>query len=476
LYQKIDRILRAFREIPQLFGYVEYECPTVEPLQLYQLKSGSELVEETFKVTDRKNRQLVLRPETTPSLARMLAAQQQYYARPIRWFSISRVFRDETLQRGRVKEFWQLNVDLLGTEDIAADAEVINVLAAIIQSLGFSEKDFVVRINDRRLIQSYIEALGLTNYLEIIRILDRRDKLLQEAVISRLTEQGTPKKKAEEIALKLRHFFIGKQQERPKLPRSKFNDELIKNLPQIQEAALVEAMEKTGIPKDTAIQLTQFSSIQGPPKAFLQAMGKLGLSKETQQALKPLEQLALQLEDLGITEFCEFDASIARGLDYYTGIVFEAWDRSSGLPRAIAGGGRYDDLVGILEGQRLPGTGFGFGETVILELADQKELLPPPEPAADLYIAPVSKKELPICRQIAAKLRKAGIRTLFNGFRWSLKKYLDDASKRQVPFTAIVGPRELAKDAVNLRDMKTGEEKQVKIDKLAEFIRATLQK
>ncbi len=135
LFQKIDVILQAFRKIPQLFGYVEYECPTVEPLKLYQLKSGTALVEETFKVTDRKNRQLVLRPETTPSLARMLAAQQQYYTRPIRWFSISRVFRDETQQRGRVKEFWQLNVDILGTEEIAADAEVINVLTAIIQTL-----------------------------------------------------------------------------------------------------------------------------------------------------------------------------------------------------------------------------------------------------------------------------------------------------------------------------------------------------
>ncbi|MFX0199939.1 MAG: histidine--tRNA ligase [Candidatus Hodarchaeota archaeon] len=474
LYQKINRILRAFREIPQLFGYIEYECPTVEPLQLYQLKSGTELVEETFKVTDRKNRQLVLRPETTPSLARMLAAQQQYYPRPIRWFSVSRVFRDETQQRGRVKEFWQLNVDLLGTEDIGADAEIINVLAAIIQSLGFTAEDFVIRINDRRLIQSYIESLGLTNYLEIIRILDRRDKLLQEAIINQLTGEGTPAKKAEEIALTLRHFFVGKQQERPKLPRSKQIDEIIENLPQIQQDALIDAIENSGIPSEVAVQLADFSSIKGSPAEFLKLIEKVDLTKETRLALEPLTQLATQLDDLGLTTFCEYDASIARGLDYYTGIVFEAWDRGTGLPRAIAGGGRYDDLVGILEGQPLPGTGFGFGETVILEIAEEKGLLPPPEPAADLYIAPVSKKQLGDCRQIATQLRKAGIRTLFNGFTWSLKKYLDDASKRQIPYVAIIGPRELAKNAVNLRDMKTGKEEKIKIVKLADFIRNAL--
>jgi histidyl-tRNA synthetase len=474
LYQKIDRILRAFREIPRLFGYVEYECPTVEPLQLFQLKSGAELVEETFRVTDRKNRQLVLRPETTPSLARMLAAQQQYYPRPIRWFSVSRVFRDETQQRGRVKEFWQLNVDLLGTEDIGADAEIINVLAAIIQSIGFTAEDFVIRINDRRLIQSYIESLGLTNYLEIIRILDRRDKLLQEAIIKQLTGEGTPAKKAEEIALTLRHFFVGKQPERPKLPRSKKIDEIVENLPQIQQNALIDALEKSGIPRENAVQLTEFSSIKGTPEEFLKLIKKVELTKETRQTLEPLRQLANQLGDLGLTTCCEYDASIARGLDYYTGIVFEAWDRGTGLPRAIAGGGRYDDLVGILEGQRLPGTGFGFGETVILEIAEGKGLLPPPEPAADLYIAPVSKKQLGNCRQIATQLRTAGIRTIFNGFTWSLKKYFDDASKRQIPFVAIVGPRELVNNAINLRDMKTGKEEEVKIAKLADFIRTAL--
>lgn len=475
LYSKIDRILQAFREIPKLFGYIEYECPTVEPLKLYQLKSGPSLVEETFKVTDRKNRKLVLRPETTPSLARMLSVQQQYYPRPIRWFSISRVFRDETQQRGRVKEFWQLNVDILGTEDVAADAEVINVLAAIIQRLNFTPKDFVIRINDRRLMQSFIESLELTNYIEIIRVLDRREKLLQESIVDQLKNAGTSAKKAEEIALKLRHFYIGKQKEEPKLPRSKQIDELKTNLPQLQREALIKTLRKTGVTQQAAEQLTDFSAIRGPPKEFLQTMEELTLDEATKKALKPLSQLADQLDDLGITNVCEFDAGIARGLDYYTGIVFEAWDRMSGLPRAIAGGGRYDDLVGIFEGERLPGTGFGFGETVILELAEEMKLLPSPDPPADLYLAPVSKKQLSVCREIASQLRAEGIRTIFNGFSWSLTKHLDDASKRQIPFAAIVGPRELAKNSINVRDMETGKEQLVKIMELAEFIQKTLQ-
>jgi len=472
LYQKVERILQAFREIPKLFGYVEYECPIVEPLKLYQLKSGPSLVDETFKVTDRKKRRLVLRPETTPSLARMLAAQQQYYPRPIRWFSISRVFRDETLQRGRVKEFWQLNVDILGTEEIAADAEVINILAAIILSLGFSPTDFVIRINDRRLIQNFIESLGLVNYIEIIRVLDQRDKLLQETLFERLTKGGIPAKKAEELALKLRHFFVGNQKDDPKLPKSTLIDELKSTLPALQRDALIVQLEKIKIPQQAAEQLTDFSGIRGAPKEVLKALKELDLDDSTQAAIEPLKQLAQHLEELGIDDCCEYDTGIARGLDYYTGIVFEAWDQGTGIPRAIAGGGRYDDLVGVFGGQRLPGTGFGFGETVILEIAEEKGLFPPPEPQADIYLAPVSKKQLTKCREITTLLRSKGIRTIFNGFSWSLKKHLEDASKRLIPFTAIVGPRELEKNAVNLRDMKSGKEQQVAITKLAAFVKS----
>ena len=472
LYQKVDRILQAFREIPKLFGYIEYECPIVEPLKLYQLKSGPSLVDETFKVTDRKKRRLVLRPETTPSLARMLAAQQQYYPRPIRWFSISRVFRDETLQRGRVKEFWQLNVDILGTEEIAADAEVINVLAAIILSLGFSVTDFVIRINDRRLIQNFIESLGLTNYTEIIRVLDQRDKLLQESLFNQLTKGGIPPKKAEEIALKLRHFFVGKQKIEPKLPKSKLINDLKSTLPELQRDALVAQLKKIKIPQQAAEQLTEFSGIRGAPREVLKALQKAVLDDSTTAAIEPLNQLAQQLEELGIADCCEFDTGIARGLDYYTGIVFEAWDQGTGIPRAIAGGGRYDDLVGIFGGQRLPGTGFGFGETVILEIADEKGLFPPPAAPADIYLAPVSKKQLTKCREIGTQLRREGIRTIFNGFSWSLKKHLEDASKRLIPFTAIVGPRELENNAVTLRNMISGEEQQVAILKLAAFVKA----
>jgi histidyl-tRNA synthetase len=233
---------------------------------------------------------------------------------------------------------------------------------------------------------------------------------------------------------------------------------------------------KAGVSPEAAEKLTEFSAIRGTPNGFLQELEKISLDKTTQTALEPLRQLATQLDDLGITEVCEFNAGIARGLDYYTGIVFEAWDRSSGLPRAIAGGGRYDDLVGIFEGQRLPGTGFGFGETVILELAEEMNLLPPPTPPADIYLAAVSKKQFSICREIASQLRSERIRTIFNGFSWSLTKQLDDAGKRQIPLSVIVGPRELAEKSVNVRDMKTGEEKQVKITKLAAFIKKALQR
>jgi len=469
LYRKIDYILDVFRRVPKLYGYVEYECPTVEPLKLYEMKSGTALIEETFTVIDRKDRRLVLRPETTPSLARMLAEQQQYYPRPIRWFSISRVFRDESPQRGRVKEFWQLNVDLLGVEDVAADAEVIDVLATIIKTVGFKSTDFVIRINDRRLIQSYIESLGLTNYVEIIRQLDRRDKILQETLEQRLEEQGYPPEKAAAIALQLRHSGGPKQD--LKLQRNAQLQDIVRDLPNIQREALIQALQQIGVPREAAAKLTDFSAVSGSPKVFLQDMEAMPLDAKTRSSLEHLQQLAVHLQDLGIEDCCEYDASIARGLDYYTGIVFEAWNRGGQLVRAVAGGGRYDNLVAVFEGERLPGTGFGFGETVILELAEEFGLIPPPTPPAEVYLAPVSKKQLPDCRQLSTRLRTAGIKTVFNGFDWSLTKHLEDAGKRQIRLAVIVGPRELAKKAVNVRDMATGKEREITIDGLADFVR-----
>ena len=468
LYRKIDYILDVFRRVPKLYGYVEYECPTVEPLKLYEMKSGAALIEETFTVTDRKDRRLVLRPETTPSLARMLAEQQQYYPRPIRWFSISRVFRDESPQRGRVKEFWQLNVDLLGVEEVAADAEVIDVLATLIKTIGFKPTDFVIRINDRGLIQSYIESLGLTNYVEIIRQLDRRDKILQETLEQRLQEQGYKSEDATQIALQLRHSGDTKQD--LKLLRTARLQDILRDLPNIQREAMIEALQQIGVPREPAAKLTDFSTVSGNPKVFLQDMEAKSLDTKTRASLEHLRQLATHLEDLGIADCCEYDASIARGLDYYTGIVFEAWNRGGQLVRAIAGGGRYDNLVAVFKGERLPGTGFGFGETVILELAEEFGLIPPPAPQAQVYLAPVSTKQLPDCRRLASRLRIAGIRTVFNGFDWSLTRHLEDAGKRQIRLAVIVGPRELAKNAVRARDMDTGEEREVAMDGLIDFV------
>jgi histidyl-tRNA synthetase len=468
LYRKIDYVLDVFRRVPKLYGYVEYECPTVEPLKLYEMKSGTALIEETFTVTDRKDRRLVLRPETTPSLARMLAEQQQFYPRPIRWFSISRVFRDESPQRGRVKEFWQLNVDLLGVEEVAADAEVIDVLATIIKTIGFRPTDFVIRINDRRVIQSYIESLRLTNYVEIIRQLDRRDKILQEALEERLQEQGYKPEEATQVALRLRHF--GGDKEDLKRLRSAQLEDIVCDLPNIQREAMIEALQQVGVPREAAAKLTDFSAVSGSPKVFLQDMEAKSLDTRTRASLEHLRQLATQLEDLGIDDCCEYDASIARGLDYYTGIIFEAWNRGGQLVRAIAGGGRYDNLVAVFKGERLPGTGFGFGETVILELAEEFQLIPPPEPPAEVYLAPVSKKQLPDCRRLATRLRAAGVGTVFNGFDWSLSKHLEDAGKRQISLAVIVGPRELAKSAVKIRDMETGQEHEEPIEALAKFV------
>ncbi|MHA1923704.1 MAG: ATP phosphoribosyltransferase regulatory subunit [Candidatus Heimdallarchaeota archaeon] len=198
-FAKINFVLGTMRQVSQEFGYVEYETPAVEYRKLYELKSGEGLISETFKVESRSGQKLVLIPELTPSLTRLLAERQQFYTKPLRWFSIPKCYRDETLQRGRVKEFWQYNADILGVADIYADAEIIAVLTSVIQRIGLSKKQFVVLINDRQFMQKFMEELGIKDFVTVIQAFDKKAKVLQEKIQNDLKKK-LPEEEARNVA------------------------------------------------------------------------------------------------------------------------------------------------------------------------------------------------------------------------------------------------------------------------------------
>ncbi len=468
-YAKVDFVLGTMRRISREFGYVEYQTPAVELRKLYELKSGDELVGETFKITSRSGQKLVLIPELTPTLTRMLAERQQYYTKPIRWFCIPRCYRDETLQRGRVKEFWQYNIDILGMDEIYADAEIITILTKIIAECGLSKKQFIVLINDRSFMQQFMESIGVTDYLSVFRVFDRKGKLLQESIFKKIKSKF-PEEQASEIALKIRQNITSLNTIYKLIPQTKVIEEIINNISFFIESSFKDALKELTLGKDQIDILFSLSEIKDTPKKFLKKVKELAKLENINDLLKNLEELAKLLDNFGITDYVLYDGSLARGLDYYTGIVFEAWSREGVLPRAIAGGGRYADLVAMLGGQPLTGTGFGFGETVLMELMDEFKVKYPQQEICDVYIAPIKLENLSIITKLSDQLRAKGLKTIFNPFDWKLRRHFENAEKRNVEWMIIVGNKDLANDAVTLRNIITGDQEVVSLKKIVSIL------
>ncbi|NHJ32505.1 MAG: histidine--tRNA ligase family protein [Asgard group archaeon] len=464
-YAKVDFVLGTMRRISREFGYVEYQTPAVELRKLYELKSGDELVGETFKITSRSGQKLVLIPELTPSLTRMLAERQQYYTKPIRWFIIPRCYRDETLQRGRVKEFWQYNIDILGMDDIYADAEIITILVKIIAACGLSEKQFVVYINDRSFMQQFMESIGVTDFLSVFRVFDRKGKLLQEVIFKKLKNKF-PDDQANDIALKIRQNVNSLKTIYKIIPQTKDTEDIIDKISFLIENSFKDALKELKLKQDQIDTLYNLSELRDTPGNFLKRVKKLTKLENMDKLLKNLEELAPLIDNFGITDYVLYDGSLARGLDYYTGIVFEAWSREGILPRAIAGGGRYADLVAMLGGQPLTGTGFGFGETVLMELMDEFKVKYPKQEICDVYIAPIKLEDLSVITKLSEQLRAKGLKTIFNPFDWKLRRHFENAEKRNVEWMIIVGKKDLANDAVTLRNIVTGDQEVVPLKKI----------
>lgn len=387
----------------QKFGYQEYEAPLLESLELYAAKSGEELVkEQAFVFNDRGGDQVTLRPELTPSLARMVAQKQRELPKPIRWWSFGPFWRYERPQKGRTREFFQWNIDLLGINSPYADAELVAVGVEFFKSVGFTPQQIVIKVNSRKLMEAQIKALGVAAVDGVYRLIDKLDKL----------------------------------------PADKWR---------------AYGIEDIGLSAD---QMERLSALLN--------------NAELWQQSDELTAFFAAIDELGVRDYVEFDASVIRGLAYYTGVVFEARDRS-GEFRAILGGGRYDNLVADVGGEPLGGIGFAMGDVVIGLVIEQYGLKPTLRPApANVIVTVFDKALLKVSARVAAQLRSGGVNTELFPEAAKLDRQLKYANAQSIPVAVIIGPDEAAQARATVRDLRTGEQQVVAQDQLATTVKNLL--
>ncbi len=401
-------ICEAWRRVAHRYGFLEYDGPPLEPIELYVQKSGDEIVNQLYSFTDKGDREVSLRPEMTPSLARILGARSRGMSKPIRWFSLPQLFRYERQQRGRLKEHFQWNVDLIGEAGLAADAEILAVAIDGLRELGLTSEDFVARVSDRGLVQILLEVLGVPEgaVAGTLAIADKLGRTPEAAVREKLvTDVG-------------------------------FSDDLAK---QVLAVFLAPSLE------DIDAQLLSDSRVSERITSFREFVARLGT--------------------MGLGEYVEVDLKIVRGLAYYTGVVFELFDRKGEL-RAICGGGRYDRLLELVGGEPLPATGFGMGDVVLGELLSDRGLVPTFQRELDYFVVVVSAQERPEALRIAQALRESGKSVAYSLRDQSLLKQMKVAAREGASVVLIIGPGELERGCFIARDMTSGDEQEVVLSDL----------
>jgi histidyl-tRNA synthetase len=376
-------IFEKWRDAARRYGFREYDGPPLELLELFTQKSGDEIVGQLFNFVDKGDRAVALRPEMTPTLARMVGAHHRDYKKPIKWFAIPQLFRYEKQQRGRLREHFQFNADIIGESDVSADAELIALAIDTLRGFGLTEKDFVVRVSDRRAWQRYMETLGIPESQQPAAF-QAIDKLEREPMEKTREKLGAVTARVDEVLA----FAIEKQ------------------------------------PKDEL-------------KAMLATLGNLA-------------------------NFCEVDFKIVRGLAYYTGIVWEIHDRKREL-RAIAGGGRYDNLLKLVSGVDLPALGFGMGDVVLGELLKDRGLLPKMDWQLDCYVVIADEALRGEALKLIHQLRDSGIAIDYAFTPAKVGKQFQAASASGARFALVIGPDEWKAGEVKLKNLGSGDEKRVKI-------------
>ena len=408
-------IFSTWKRVVERHGYEEYGAPILEPLELYAAKSGQELVnEQTYTFTDRGGREVAIRPEMTPTISRMVAAKRQELAYPARLFSIANFMRYERPQRGREREFWQLNVDIFGVDTIQADIEIIALADKILKEFGAKSGDYTIKVNSRVFINYMMtEYLGLDDEraLQMTKIFDRRNKLSEAA----------------------------------------FSD-------QVAELLGSEADEKLA----KTLAITEVKAIdQLPPEL------------QSAEALKDLTCIMETLSRAGVTDV-EFDATLMRGLDYYTGTVFEIADTHPDNNRSLFGGGRYDGLVGLFGAEPISAVGFAPGNTMIEHFLEVHGLLPKNISNTDAYIATIGEAPdvLAGANILAETLRAKGLNVEVDITERKLDKQIKTATKKGIETVIFVGSEDLSRGAFPVKNLETGEDETLDADGIVSKLRA----
>jgi histidyl-tRNA synthetase len=392
-------LFNTWRAVAARYGFEEWDGPPLEPLELYTAKSGAEIVGQLYNFVDKGEREVALRPEMTPTLARVVAARANGLRKPIRWYSIPQLFRYERQQRGRLREHFQLNCDLIGEPGPLGDAEIIALAVDIMRAFGLGPQDVRVRLSDRRVLNALLQdlkvpAAQLPLAYQALDKLGRRDYAeLRRQVIADGMDAGV--------------------------------------LDQLESLKNVRTWE-------------QFLQAKGSHAGAIAAGNQLG-------------QTIAALYSMGLEEFLDFDLTIVRGIAYYTGTVFELFDAKREL-RAICGGGRYDNLLSSLGGVDLPAVGFGMGDVVLGELLKDRGLAPPLPAPIDVLVAGITEQDLPHVLRLAHELRDGGIRVEFVLSLQPIGKQLKLADARDARFAVLIGPDDRAKGEVVIKDLRTKEQ------------------
>ncbi len=403
-----NHLFDVWRRVSRRYGFLEYDGPPLEELELYTQKSGDEIVGQLYNFTDKGGREVSLRPEMTPSLARILGERSRAMPKPIRWFSIPQLFRYERQQRGRLREHFQWNVDLVGADGVEADAEVLAVALDGLRELGLGVDDIRARVSDRRLLASILTSIGVpeSSLLATYAVVDKVEREPRERILERFTEE-------------------------------------------------VGLTEETG---RRILELFHEPELDTVAQAFAQ-------DPEVTRRVAEMREFLGTLEDLGLADFVAFDLSIVRGLAYYTGIVFEVFD-AQGEFRAICGGGRYDDLLELVGGEPLSAVGFGMGDVVLGDLLADRELVPDYQRAVDHFIVVIGDEQASLARRTARALRDSGRSVVYGVRGQSVRKQFSAAANEGARETIILGPDEVAREVALLRDMESGDEREIPVAEL----------
>jgi histidyl-tRNA synthetase len=399
-------LMSVWRDVARKYGFVEYDGPPLESLDLYTRKSGDEIVGQLYNFTDKGDREVALRPEMTPTLARMVAAKANAMRKPIRWFSIPQLFRYERQQKGRLREHFQLNADIIGEASVVADAELLALAIDVMRAVRLTSNDVRARVSDRQLLTAILTEVGVKTE-ETPAVFAAIDKVGREP---------------RDVTLGKVEKAVGSNDARKGVAR---------------------ALERTG---DLNALAAEF---RGSP--------------DVMEAVTHMREYLNFLDALGVGDWIDFDLSIVRGLAYYTGKVFELFD-AKGEFRAICGGGRYDDLLSSIGGVDLPALGFGMGDVVLTELLRSRNLLPSAEFGTDYWVAADDESMIPDVMTVAGRLRAKSKSVEYALKSQSLARQLKTASTAGAKQVVLLRRDDYANGKVTVKTLADGSEQNVTLD------------